>query len=175
MNMNNAGALRVAKHLSYSLLLLLLYLLQTVPGLFVIFGVKPILVIPAAVVIAMLEGEFVGGIYGAAAGLLCDVGSLLLFGFNGFLTCLFCIVAGLLVTFLMRCHLGNCLLFACVIMLVRGSLEFLFAFGMWGYESVWKLYVFGTLPLAVYSVAVTPVIFWAVRKIYRRFDVSDRE
>lgn len=149
--------------------MLWVYVLQTTPGLFVIRGVKPVLVVPFALAIAMHEGEFVGGIYGAAAGLLCDVSGGSLFGYNGFFLALFCIASGLLVIYLLRCNLLGCILFVLVTMLVRGSLEFLFAYGMWGYPDVWKIYLFYTLPTAGYTVAVSPLLFWMVRALYRRF------
>lgn len=167
--MNSARKLLVAKHIVYTLLLLLLYVVQTTPRLLTLGGVKPLLVVPVAVAIAMYEGEFVGGVYGAVAGILCDTAGGSLFGFNGFFICLFCIAAGLLVIYLLRNNLLGCLLFVGVALLVRGSIEFLFAYGMWGYDNVWKIYACYTLPTVVYSLAVTPLCYWLVRGIHRRF------
>ena len=76
-------AVIAAKYAAYAMILLVLYVLQTTPGLFVVYGAKPMLVVPAAIAIAMHEGELVGGLFGALAGLLCDMGSSMLFGFNG--------------------------------------------------------------------------------------------
>lgn len=165
--MNNTAKLRLIKHVLYALLMLTLYVLQTLPGLFVIYGVKPILVVSAAVSIAMFEGEFTGGIYGAAAGLLCDMGGFSLFGFNGFFICVFCVTSGLLVLHLMRCNLLSCILFVFVTTLVRGSIEYLFAFGMWRYDNVSMVYLHDTLPTVIYSTAAAiPVygIFYSVRR-----------
>lgn len=168
--MNNTKKLLISKYTLYALLLVALYVLQTVPGLFVVLGCKPFLVIPAAIAIAMHEGEFAGGIYGAAAGLFCDMGGHLLFGFNGFLIALSCIAAGLLVIYLMRCNLpgGLLLVFAC--MLARGSLEYLFGYGMWRYEDVWRVYAYKTLPTVALTCAVTPPLYLLVRAIYRKFE-----
>lgn len=158
----------VAKYFVYGILLTLLYVLQTTPGLFVVFGTKPMLVVPAAIAIAMHEGEFAGGWYGAFAGLLCDIGSSMLFGFNGFLFTFFCVGAGLLVTHLMHCNFWNAMLFTLVTMMAVGSLEFLFGYGMWGLDSVWMIYVHRTLPLIAYTTFVAPLLFWLVRKIHRK-------
>lgn len=167
--MNNAKTILALKYTVYAALLLFLYVAQVTPGLLVIGGVKPLLVVPVAMAIAMFEGEFVGGVYGAAAGLLIDTASVTLFGFNGFFICLFCIIAGLMVIYLLRCNLLGCMLFVAVTLLVRGSIEFLFAYGMWGYESVWKIYLLHTLPGVLYTLVITPLAFRLIRWFHRRF------
>ena len=166
--MNRTALTLTAKYTVYALVLLVLYVLQTTPGLFVVFGAKPMLVVPAAIAIAMHEGEFVGGWYGAFAGLLCDIGSSMLFGFNGLLLTFFCVGAGLLVTHLMHCNVWNTMLFTLITMLATGSLEFLFGYGMWGLPNVWMIYVYHTLPLIAYTTLVAPLLFWLVRKVHRR-------
>ena len=157
-----------AKYTVYVFILLLLYVLQTTPGLFVLFDAKPMLVVPAAIAIAMYEGEFAGGIYGAFAGLLSDMGSSMLFGFGGLLLAFFCIATGLLVIHLMHCNVWNAILYVAVAMLIQGSLAFLFGFGMWGHANVWMIYVRQTLPLVGYTTVVTPVLFWLVGQVYWR-------
>ena len=154
----------------YAVLLLLLYVVQTTPGLFLFGGIKPLIIIPASITIAMVEGEFVGGIYGAFAGLLCDTAGSSLLGFNGLFISFFCILSGLLVIYLLRCNLLGCMMFTGVTLLVRGSVEFLFAYGMWGHDGVWRIYVFYTLPTVAYTLAATPLVFWAVRGIFRKFE-----
>ncbi len=170
--MNNTRYLYSIKHAVYALLLLLLYVLQTVPGLFVLFGAKPLLVIPAAIAIAIMEGEFVGGMYGAFAGLLCDMGGFSLFGFNAFFVSLCCIFAGLLVIYLMHGNLRACLLFVLLTALFCKSLEYLFAFGMWHLESAWKIYLYSVLPMVVYTALAAIPIYYLVRGFYTRFTAA---
>lgn len=180
--MKSQMPVHIFKHTVYTLLLLLLYVLQTTPGFLAVYGVKPIWVASAAISISMFEGEFTGGIYGAVAGLLCDSGSVprlagggsTLFGFNGFFLTIFCVIAGLLVIYMMRCNLLSCILFVFVSMAIWNSVEFLFAYGMWGHENVWKLYVYGTLPVVAYSVVTAPLSFWTVRWIHRKFELPLR-
>jgi len=171
--MSKTRLILTAKYTIYALVLLMLYVLQTTPGLFVNFNAGPILVIPAAIAIAMCEGELTGGFYGAFAGLLWDdMTGRLLFGFHGLFTAFFCIVAGLLVIHLMHCNFRNAMLFVAVAMLATGSLEFFFGYGMWGHENVWMVYVFHTLPTIAYTIIVTPLLFWMMRKIYRKCQKS---
>ena len=51
--MNRRTKLMIAKYALYVLLMVILYVLQTDPNLFAIAGVKPVLVLPFAVCIAM--------------------------------------------------------------------------------------------------------------------------
>jgi len=166
--MNRTKVVLIIKYTAYGLILLFLYVLQTTPGLFVIFGSKPMLVVPAAIAIAMHEGEFTGGLYGAFAGLLCDMAGRMLLGFNGLFLAFFCIAAGLLIIYLMHCNVWNAMLYVFLTMLVTGSLEFMFGYGMWGFDGVWRIYAFHTLPLIIYTTAVTPLLFWLMRTIYAK-------
>ena len=170
--MNNTRHVHIIKYTVYAVLLLILYTLQTVPGLFAISGVKPIWVVPAAIAIAMMEGEFVGGIYGAAAGLLCDLGGFSLFGFKGFLVCLFSVGAGLLVIYLMHLSLRGCLLFTFLTLLTTGSLEHFFTLRMHGFADAWMVYAYSVLPTVGYSLLITPLMYYLVRALHRRFQAA---
>jgi cell shape-determining protein MreD len=157
------------KHVVYGVLLLLFYVIQTTPRLFEIAGVKPVWVLPLAIAVAMHEGEFTGGVYGALAGLLCDTGGFGLFGFNGFIFCLGAVAAGLLIIYLMQCNVGGCMLFVLVIMFLRGSIGYMFAYGIWDFENVWRIYLTHTMPIAVYTAVAAMPVYYLVRTIYRRF------
>ena len=70
-----------------------------------VFGIKPNLVIPAVVCIAMVEGEFVGGLLGALGGMLLDLGAFSVFGFYSIQLLVICVAIGLLVIYLMKNNL----------------------------------------------------------------------
>ena len=166
---DRARMLAFNKYFIYALLLFVLYVLQTTPRLFEIFGVKPMLVVPAAIAVAMHEGEFAGGIYAAIAGLLCDMGGFGLFGFNGIIFLVSGVMAGLLIIYLMQCNMANCVLFVFIAMLVRGSIYYAFAYGIWGHEYAWRIYVFQILPTIVYTAISAIPIYYIFRAISRRF------
>jgi len=170
---NSTARQNIFKNVLFVLILLSLYVLQSVPGLFAIYGVKPFLTIPAAIAIAMLEGEFSGGIYGAVAGLLCDMGGLLLFGYNGLVTAACCIAAGLFVIHLIRCNIFAFLLFSIFTMLLRGAAEYFFAYGMWNHQDVSRIFLNVTLPAALYSVIAGIPLFFLLRWMHRRFPVPE--
>lgn len=71
---------RLIRYLAYTLELLVLFMLQETPGLLpAIYGVRPVLVLPAGLAIAMFEEETPAMAFGIAAGLFCD------FGYSGVL------------------------------------------------------------------------------------------
>lgn len=166
--MNRLVAILTAKHICYLAALLVLYVLQTTPRLLSVFGVAPVLIIPAAVSIAMFEGELVGGVYGAFAGLLNDMGGGILFGFGGFVLTFFCALAGLAVAHLMHCNVWNAILYVLVSSLALLSLEFFFGYWIWGHEGVSVIYLRHTLPIIAYTTLTSPLVFWFVRAVHGR-------
>lgn len=150
--------------------MLFLYVLQTTPRLFSILGIRPNLVIPAAVCIAMLEGAFVGGVYGALAGILCDLAGGALFGFSAIILMPACVAAGLLVTYLLRPGMINYVLLLAGVLLTRGLLDFLLNYVMWGYDDVWMVFIYGILPGIIYAVAVSPLVYYLFAFMRGRFE-----
>lgn len=146
--------------------MLLLYILQTTPGFLELGGVKPLLVLPWAVSIAMMEGELVGGLFGLAAGLLCDVSGIMLFGINSTLYMAACVTVGLLVIYYMQPSLANSLLFTGAILLVRELFEFFFYYVMWGYEGSSQVFWGQMIPMFLLTLVVTPLFYWLVRRVY---------
>lgn len=168
--MNDKKWVHVAKHMAYIAVLVLLYVLQTTPGFLTVFGVKPNFVIPAAICVAFHEGEFVGGLYGALAGILCDLSGFTLFGFNSIITLACCVAAGLLVIYLLRPTVVNFVLLVFAALLARGLLEYLFNYWMWGYDNVWMVLVYNTIPTVLYSTAASPLVFYLLAWVSGRFE-----
>lgn len=160
----------VFKYASHVLLLFFLYVLQNTPSLFSIYGVKPNLVVPAAVCIAMFEGELVGGIMGTVAGLLCDLASFTIFGFNGILVLAGCVAVGLLTVYLTQLKLSNALMLGFLVLLLRGLLEYFFYFQMWGFDYGYRIFLFSTLPTVLYSTVAIVPLYYSVRRMKAYFD-----
>lgn len=160
----------VLKWVLYLLLLLVFYTLQTTPGLFQIMGVKPVLIVPFALCVSMFEGELGGAVIGILTGLLWDVSSGRLLGYNGLMMMAFCIVVALLVMYLMRANWLNTVLLCGAVMLVQGLLDFVFYYVMWGYSGVSAILVQVILPTALYTVLISPLMFLLVRKMAMTFN-----
>lgn len=121
--------------------------------------------IPAALTLAMFEGEFIGGLYGALAGLLCGLSSPMLFGVDAILLLCFSVAGGLLVIYLMRRTLVTAYLLVFVSMLLRCSLAYFFSYGIWGYEDCSSIFWGFTVWIILYSTLLTPLFFWMWKKV----------
>lgn len=76
------GNLKILRYITYVLEIIILYVLSGVPGLFpAILGVKPLLLLPVAVTIAVFEKEIPAMIFGLVCGALCDIGHTASLGF----------------------------------------------------------------------------------------------
>ena len=159
--MNRRTKLMIAKYALYVLLMVILYVLQTDPNLFAIAGVKPGLVLPFAVCIAMFDSQLAGGLFGLLAGILCDTSSNVLFGFQSILYLLICTAVGLLVT--------NSLIFVGCGFAGRLLLEYFFCYAMWGYDNAYLILLQRMLPNLLYTLALTPLWFLLVRRLHRFF------
>lgn len=167
--MNKRTRLLAEKYTLYGLMILGLFLVQTDPYLLYLGDCKPVLVLPMAVAIAMLDGELVGGLFGLAAGLLCDASGTVIFGFNSMLYMSACVAVGLVVIYYMQPSWKNSVLFTGVIFSLRLLMEYFFYYVMWDYEGISRVLLGRMLPALLYTLAVTPAVFWVVQKVRERF------
>lgn len=152
-----------AKYLTYTLTTILLYAIQTAPGLFSVKGIRPMWVIPFAVGIAMCEEALSASLFGMLAGLLCDLGTQSLFGFNGLLMLAGCCAISLLATHLVKANWKSALLLGGALAAARALLEFFFFYLIWGYEKVHLIFIHSVIPTLLYTGLLTPLFLWAVR------------
>lgn len=160
----------ILKWSTYVILFLLLYVLQTSVPLFEVFSVKPILLVPAAICLAIQENELAGGILGAFAGLLCDMASGELFGFNAVILLICCVGGSLVVQYLMKPNLFTAMVLGAGTLLIRGMLDYLFFYAMWNYEGSSHILVRYILPTVLYSLLVLPLFYLLFKKLKRSFD-----
>ena len=159
----------VTKQLCYALTLLAAYVLQTTPGFLTFLGVKPVLLVPAAVCIAVIEGVFPGALWGAAAGLLWDIASGRTGGFFAIQLMVLCFCCAALVALYLRDTPLNLSLLTGAVMLLVCSSDFLFGYLLHGYDGLGWLYLQRVLPTVLLSAAVTAAPRWLTRKIAARF------
>lgn len=89
---------RVIRYMAYVLELLVLFMLQEVPGLTpAIFGVRPVLLFPAVLTIAMFEDEVPAMAFGVLGGLFCDFGLAGAMGFHGLILGVLCFFLSILI------------------------------------------------------------------------------
>ena len=171
--MKKEKLLPILKWAAYSLLLVLFYAVQTTPGLFQIFGTKPVWIVSLAVCVAMFENVMPSAFFAMTAGLLWDISSDKIFGFNGIVLLVCGMFISLLCIYYLHSKLVNSLLFVTVTILFQGMLDYLFYYAMWSYDGAWIALVQNILPTALYTIAATIPVFLLVRRLERRFATGD--
>lgn len=149
----------------YALILFLAFILQTTPGFLELFGVKPVLILPVILSIAMFEGEWAGGVYGVVGGLFWDTAADRLLGFNAILMLIACVITGLLVMYLIRAKIWNSLLIVLSAALLQGLIDYFFYYLIWDYDFSYLILLKRVLPTAVYTTVISPLFFYLIRKI----------
>ena len=153
----------------YILVLLLLYGLQSSPGLLSIGGVKPVLIIPAAISVALFENEAGSGAFGLGAGLLWDLSAAKLFGFYGMVLMICCVCVALLSMYFVKVNWTNAVLTTWCAGLLCTLWNFLFYYLIWGYEDVWMCLV-KLLLVLVYTIVLAAPVYFLIRLISVRFN-----
>ena len=80
-----------------------------------------------------------------------------------------CTAVGLLVVYFMQPSLVNSLIFVGGGLSLRLLLEYFLYYVMWGYDNTVLILLHRMLPVLVDTLVVTPLIFWMVRGLHRRF------
>ena len=155
--------------------MIVFYAVQTTAGAFSFFGVRPLWVIPLAVAVAMCENILPAALFGALSGLLCDLGSQALFGFNGLLMLCGCTAIALLSLFLVKVNWKSALLLGGGLAAIRALLEFFFFYFIWGYAEIQLVFIHSVLPSFIYTVILTPFFLLLIRKIKEKCDGKWKE
>lgn len=102
---------KVIRYLAYTLEILVLFMIQETPGLLPsIFGVRPVLLFPAVMSIAMFETEVPALAFGVLGGLLCDYGLSGMLGFHALVLGVLCFFISLLVRVYFQINLVTAIL-----------------------------------------------------------------
>lgn len=158
-----------AAWLVYGLGALCVLLLQSAPHFFpTLWGARPVPLVLFVTCVALCEGAQLGAMIGALAGLLWGIYSFRLFGFDALVLMLIGLAAGLLVEWLLRANFLSAVLLCAGATLTQALLEWLFCYVLfWKEQSVtvlWRVF----LPNCLYTVVLTPLMYWAVRGLARR-------
>lgn len=160
---------RTTKYICCCLLILLADLLQNVSGLLPeIFGARCFLIIPAVVILSLGEDELTASLLGLFAGFLWDMSSAVHMGFNCIFFAVICFISAALVNRLIRdTFITNMLLSITAIILycLTYWLCFIVIKGVEGGEgTILSFY----LPCAVYTAAITPIVFIIYKPIKKK-------
>ncbi|NLN81783.1 MAG: rod shape-determining protein MreD [Clostridiales bacterium] len=174
MNKDRLGAGNLIKHLSsrylkwtaYGLVILLTVILQSLPHFPPEIGnARPSMIIPVVVCIAMFEGPVGGASAGVAGGILWDLFSNRLFGFNALLLLIVCCACGLMSQLLIRNNLISSALMTTAALFIHGMIEWLvYDLGFEG-EQAFNALLWFRIPGFFYSLLLTPALYFAVYSV----------
>lgn len=153
----------------YGLLTVAVLLMQTAPRFFPAIGyARPVPLVLLVVCVAMFEGVRFGVGIGLLAGLLWDVYSFRLFGYDGLVLMAIGMTVGLLVQWLLRANFLSAMLLCVSGVLVHTLLEWLFCYVIFLKEEVWTVLLRVYLPNALYTVLLAPLVYWGILGIAQR-------
>lgn len=159
---------RYLKWAAYGLVILLACILQSLPRLFpAVGGAHPLLVVPVVVCIAMFEGPIGGAAAGIAGGILWDLFSVRLLGYNALMLMMICCFCGLMAQLLIRNNLLSSMLMTAAALLVQGLLDWFFNHVLISQPEPLYALTHITLPNMAYSLILTPLLYWIVYRVAR--------
>lgn len=161
--------LPIIKWAIYYLLLLIGYTLQTIPGLFSVMGIRPIIVLPLVICVAMFEEVMPSVIYAVIGGLLWDISSDKLFGFNAIILLACAMLVSLICIYYLRTKLVNSIIFVTITVLLQSFLNYTFYYALWGEANKAGVLIGIILPMALYTVIISPIVYWIVKSVAVRF------
>ncbi|MEG1874681.1 MAG: rod shape-determining protein MreD [Angelakisella sp.] len=163
---------KILKYATYALVAIFLCVLQNTPGLFAISGVKPMLVMSFAVCVTLFEKETAGGLFGAFAGMLCDLFGSYTFGFYTLLLFVGCVLVGLLTQSFMRPVLFNAVLFTLALGCFIQLVGFAFTMLLRSVPDAWQYYGRCLLPMCAYTAVTAAVFFYPASILYHYFEAK---
>lgn len=165
---------RVIRYLAYTLELLVLFMLQETPGLLPpIYGVRPVLLLPAVVAIALFEEEVPAMAFGILGGLFCDFGLGCGLGFHGAVLAILCFLISLQSRSIMQVNLATALLTGLWAIGLTICAQWLFLY-YFKYSLPQYAFTHHYLPKFFYTLLFLPLLYYLNRGLYQAVRAQDR-
>ena len=157
----------ILKYGAYALMALLLFRLQSIPGLLEIGGVRPLPLAALAVLVATMERELPGVLFCIFCGYLCDLYTVAPMGYYMF----FLTVLGLICGLVIRNYLQPSLSILAGAVLITAFfcrvVLFLFRYSLAGVAGAAPVLLRYDLPHAAYSAVLAVPLYYPVRALHR--------
>ena len=157
----------ILKYGAYAMMALLLFRLQSIPGLLEIGGVRPLPLAALAVLVATMERELPGVLFCIFCGYLCDLYTVAPMGYYMF----FLTVLGLICGLVIRNYLQPSLSILAGAVLITAFfcrvVLFLFRYSLAGVAGAAPVLLRYDLPHAVYSALLAVPLYYPVRALHR--------
>lgn len=129
---------------------------------------KPLILIPTALYIAVNNNIYATAITGAVCGFLIDVSCDKLFGYNAVLLTIFCIIVSLLFEFYLRDKFVNFIFISAVFSYIQCLLDYKFYYEIWNYKNHRMILTDYTIKAWAYTV-ISSVFICLLIKIINYF------
>lgn len=126
---------------------------------------KPVLLIPIAVCIAVNNNQIGSAVTGAVCGFLIDIACGRLFGYDAVILTIFCILASLLFELYLRNRFFNVFVISAVAAFIQGCLDYKFYYEIWNYDGVERIFRKVTIPVWALTAVSTVFIYLVIRLI----------
>lgn len=157
----------ILKYGAYALIAVLLFQLQSAPGLLQIAGVRPLPVAALAILVAAVERELPGVLFCIFCGYLCDLYSIAPMGFY----MLFLAILGLFAGLIIRNYLQPSLPIVAAAVLIAAFfcrlVLFLFRYTLAGIGGAAPVLLRYDLPHAVYTAVLAVPLYFPVQALHR--------
>lgn len=160
----------INKHITYSLVLLVLFILQTCGNNMTFDGIfEPELILAFIIGISMWEGETVGFAYGLAGGILCDIlGSRP--GYFAFIYMILGYGVALIIKFLVINSIRSYLIICIVSFAVCSIITFFFMHIIWGHGGFLEILLNVILKRGAATLITGTAIYYLLGKINEKLD-----
>jgi rod shape-determining protein MreD len=125
-----------------------------------VFGIRPLLLIPIAVSIAILENEIMGLFFGSFIGLLMDIGYGHIIGFNVIIMGVLCYFIGVLCVNFIKMNIFTSIILTAASIFIAVTLRFLVFYVLKGVDGVLHSYTYYYIPIMIYTFAFTPIAYY---------------
>ena len=160
----------------YALIIFLAHIFQNTICIFPeIASVRPMLLISVAVCISMFEGELVGAGAGLLAGALWDTVTVTADGYNAVYLMIACAFCGVMLRIFMRNNIITFIMMNTGITMLYFLTYVLFFITARGIDGGAGMLLRYYLPMTIYSLVLTPVVYWLIRTVNRKFSYDCTE
>lgn len=131
----------------------------------------PLLIVSTAICISVFEDPFNSAMLGCIAGLMLDGAEGTIFGLNGIILTMCCLMTSLLFYFLMRRHIVNVLALTAAAAFVQTGFRYIFYYSIWGYDSHGAIYLREIIPVIIFTVITSALFYPLIRFLSSRLGV----
>lgn len=173
MNSRKNAIEQTIKYVLLALCVFVLYIFQGTPGFLQIFGIKPVLIIPFCINLAMLEEDGYSLIIYVIAGLLMELSAGRIVGMYTIPIIIACIICTILVKFVFQANYRNTVALSFVCTFVILTLDFFFSYVLPGHKRLFVVFLKTVFLSSCYSVVFSVLyyrIISAIQSRFRRFD-----